>query len=201
MEHIKIGPLPPLSFEVADGECLAVDGPSGSGKTRLLRALADLDEADGRVFLDGAEQSEMPAPQWRALVRYVSSEPAWWTATVRASLADDDAIQARVIRIVTALGLTVVDLDRPVVELSTGERQRMSLARALADDPRVLLLDEPTSGLDAQAVALVEEVIRFRMLSGKIVLLASHDLGLMKRLADQRLVLAKVPAPARVAVQ
>ena len=81
VEHLRIGELPPLSFEVADGECLAVEGPSGAGKTRVLRAIADLDPAPGQVFLDGAERNEMTGPEWRALVRYCSAEPAWWTET------------------------------------------------------------------------------------------------------------------------
>ena len=64
VEKLKVGGLPPLSFEVAKGECMSIEGPSGSGKTRLLRAIADLDDAPGYVFLEGVERREMPAP-WR----------------------------------------------------------------------------------------------------------------------------------------
>jgi ABC-type iron transport system FetAB ATPase subunit len=74
VDTLKVAPLPPLSFSVANGECLAVEGPSGSGKTRLLRAIADLDPAEGHVFLDGAEKNEMPAPEWRKRVRYACAE-------------------------------------------------------------------------------------------------------------------------------
>lgn len=184
-----------MSFEVGSGECLALTGPSGSGKTRLLRAIADLDPAEGRVFFDGAEQSEIPAPEWRSYVRYVAAEPAWWTDTFSDGLPDDPAIKARVSRMVTALGLQPEDLDRPLAELSTGERQRLALVRALADDPQVLLLDEPTNGLDSGTAALVEEMIRFRMLSGNIVVLVSHDTHLLKRLATAHIALGSLVKP------
>lgn len=161
-----------------------------------MRALADLDPFAGRVFLDGAEQSEMPGTAWRSAVRFVAAEPVWWTDTAREALPADEASQVRAARIVAAVGLTPVVLDRPLAELSTGERQRLSLARALADDPKVLLLDEPTSGLDAASGALVEELIRYRLLSGNIVLLASHDAAFSKRLAHARLTLDRKTAGA-----
>jgi ABC-type branched-subunit amino acid transport system ATPase component len=75
IEHLRIGERAPLTFEVADGECLAVEGPSGAGKTRLLRAIADLDPAPGQVFLDGAERNEMPSTDWRRQVRFCQAEP------------------------------------------------------------------------------------------------------------------------------
>jgi ABC-type iron transport system FetAB ATPase subunit len=77
VEKLKVHGLPPLSFEVPAGECLAIEGPSGSGKTLVLRAVADLDAAEGYVFLDGAERQEMSAPGWRRHVRYTASAPAF----------------------------------------------------------------------------------------------------------------------------
>ncbi len=173
VEHLQIGDLPPLSFEVADGECLAVEGASGVGKTRLLRAIADLDAAEGLVFLDGAERAEMPASEWRTQVRYCAAEPAWWTDTPRPAFpADTDE---RLDRLLHCLGLEMSILDRPVALLSTGERQRLALARSLIDEPHVLLLDEPTAALDAQTAALVEELIRYHVLSGGSALVVTHD--------------------------
>ena len=83
VDYLAVPGLPTLSFEVAAGECLAVEGPSGSGKTRMLRAIADLDPAGGYVHLDGVERGEMRGPEWRRHVRYASAEPAWWAATGR----------------------------------------------------------------------------------------------------------------------
>jgi ABC-type multidrug transport system ATPase subunit len=191
VEHLKIGTLPALTFEVADGECLAIEGPSGAGKTRLLRAIADLDPAPGQIFLDGAERYEMPAYAWRKAVRYAAAEPGWWTDTPREAFANTPATAARLERLLAAVGLETAVLDRPIATLSTGERQRLALVRALIDEPRVLLLDEPTGALDAEASALVEELLRFQLLAGRRMLLASHDLGLIARLADARLQLAK----------
>ena len=196
---MKVEPLPPLTFSVADGECLAVEGPSGSGKTRLLRAIADLDAAPGHVFANGAERREMRAPNWRRRVRYASSEPAWWTATAREAFELKAAeAPARLDRLLSGMALNPKLLDRPLSELSTGERHRLALARAMIDEPRVLLLDEPTSGLDPQTAALVEELIRYQLLAGRTVVLASHDQAQIERLSHARLQLAK-PLPIRVA--
>ena len=192
VDSLRVDPLPPLSFAVADGECLAVEGPSGSGKTRLLRAIADLDRSLGQVFLDGAERGEMRAPKWRRRVRYASAEPAWWTDTAREAfpLSAPGATE-RLERLLTTIALSPKILDQPLSGLSTGERHRLALARALIDEPRVLLLDEPTSGLDPQSAALVEELIRFQLLAGRSVILASHDQAQIERLAHVRLQLAK----------
>ncbi len=192
VDSLKADPLPPLSFAVADGECLAVEGPSGSGKTRLLRAIADLDPSLGHVFLDGAERSEMRGPKWRRRVRYASAEPVWWTDTARDAFAlGQPGATERLERLLTAIALNAKILDQPLSELSTGERHRLALARALLDEPRVILLDEPTSGLDPQAAALVEELIRYQLLAGRSVILASHDQSQIERLAHVRLQLAK----------
>ncbi|MCB1520560.1 MAG: ATP-binding cassette domain-containing protein [Hyphomicrobiaceae bacterium] len=190
VEKLSIPGLPKLTFEVADGECLAVEGPSGTGKTRLLRAIADLDDVAGHVFLDGAERREMPAWQWRGLVRYAAAEPAWWTDRPREAFASDPQSMTRLVKHIADLGLPAAILDRPVAELSTGERQRLALVRALAGGPKVLLLDEPTGALDTQSAALAEELIRFQTLAGRIVLIVSHDPAQIARLADARLQLA-----------
>jgi ABC-type multidrug transport system ATPase subunit len=197
VEALKVEPLPPLTFSVADGECLAVEGPSGSGKTRLLRAIADLDDAPGQIFVDGAERREVRAPKWRRRVRYASAEPAWWTATAREAFSfTQKGSEERLQRLLAAMAINPALLDRPLSELSTGERHRIALARAFIDEPRVLLLDEPTSGLDPQSAALVEELIKFQLLAGRTVVLASHDQSQIERLAHARLQLAK-PLPIR----
>lgn len=189
VDHIRIPNLPPLSFTVPSGECLSVEGPSGTGKTRLLRVIADLDPSDGHVFLDGGERREMPAHVWRRRVRYVSAEAGWWAETARAHMPS----VPRVDRLVDALGLDRGSLDRPISQLSTGERQRLALIRAILDEPRVLLLDEPTAALDPETAALTDEVIRFETLAGRCVVLVSHNSVEVQRLAHARLILAADP--------
>lgn len=190
VDRLAAGALPPLSFEVQAGSALAVVGPSGAGKSRLLRAIADLDFAPGLVFLDGAERAEFAAPHWRRQVRYVAGEAAWWTETARAAFA----LNASTTRLLRDLGLTQPTLDVPLASLSSGERQRLALVRALADEPRVLLLDEPTAALDPASAAMAEEVIRFELLAGRHMIIASHDAGLVGRLCDFTLELARGPA-------
>lgn len=196
VEHLRIGALPPLSFAVANGECLAIEGPSGSGKTRILRAIADLDPVDGQIFLDGIERREISAPEWRSAARYAAAEPGWWSDTPRNTLPAAAATLPRIIRLLATVGLDEDVLDRPVSFLSTGERQRIALVRALIDEPQVLLLDEPTGALDVGSTALVEELIRFQLLAGRVVLLASHDGALIGRLAHARLQLGPSIRPA-----
>ena len=192
IDQLKVLVQPPLSFAVPDGECLAVEGPSGAGKTRLLRAIADLDPVEGYVFLNGAERREMRAEQWRAQVRYVAAEPGWWAETA----AEHMPVSGRIDRLIQSLGLEPRHLSTPIAELSTGERQRLALIRAVADEPKALLLDEPTAALDAASAALVEELIRFECLSGRSVVLVSHNAGQIERLAHARLLLGRGTEPA-----
>lgn len=197
VEHLKVGSLPALSFSVSDGECLAVEGPSGSGKTRILRAIADLDPIDAQLFLDGVERREMSAADWRKAVRYAAAEPGWWSDTPRDSFPNIASHEVRVSRLLAAVGLDEDVLERPIAMLSTGERQRIALVRALADEPKVLLLDEPTGALDVGSAALVEELLRFQLLAGRSILIASHDPAMIGRLSHARLQLAPTERPAR----
>jgi ABC-type iron transport system FetAB ATPase subunit len=190
IDYLSLPGLPPLSFEVPARECLAVEGPSGAGKTRLLRAIADLDPSSGYVFLEGVEKSEVSAPEWRRRVRYAAAEPVWWSATAREHVPATGKLD----RLLSALALDETLLDRPLIELSSGERQRLGLIRAIADEPQVLLLDEPTSALDPQTTALAEELIKFQMLAGRTLVLVSRDAAQVARLAHAHLQLS-APAP------
>ena len=178
--------LEPVSFELADGECIAVGGASGSGKTLLLRAIADLDPNRGVVALDGAARESMPAPEWRRRVVYVAAEPGWWRDTVGGHFDDWDGARD----LVAATGLPDDCRTWPISRLSTGERQRLGLVRALVLEPRVLLLDEPTSGLDDAATEAVEELVQARLAGGASVLWVTHDGEQSRRLARRRLVCA-----------
>src|SRR5262249_39099889 len=144
-----------VSFELRRGECITLQGASGSGKTLLLRAIADLDPSEGTVMLEGATRESMPAPVWRRQVTFVAAEPGWWGDPVCEHFAElEEALP-----LLEELGLPSSCVEWNTQRLSTGERQRLGLVRALALHSRVLLLDEPTSGLDADATARVEAVI------------------------------------------
>lgn len=171
--------LGPVTFALDAGECLVVNGPSGSGKTLLLRAIADLDPSEGALALDGDARETMPGPAWRRRVTFVAAEPGWWAPRVRDHFPDPDAAAPMLSR----LGLRPAAMDWPVVQASTGERQRLALARALAREPRVLLLDEPTGALDADATARVEALLRERRAAGIAMVVVTHDREQAKRLS------------------
>lgn len=186
VENLLIPPVAALSFEVRPGECLGLEGRSGAGKSRLLRALADLEPSTGDVTFEGARRDETRAPDWRRMVRYLPAESGWWAPTALDHAPHGPAGQ-KFQRLMAALEIDSVLQTRPLETLSTGERRRIAIALALADEPRCLLLDEPTSGLDPVRTALVDELIRYQLLAGRVVVLASHDQVELGRLADRRL--------------
>jgi len=175
--------LGPLSFEVAAGGCLGIGGPSGAGKSLLLRALADLDASNGEVSLEGTRREDLPAPLWRRQVCYLAAESGWWADRVGTHLPDWEAARS----LLDALGLPEACRDWPVARLSSGERQRLALARALVLRPRVLLLDEPTAALDPESTAAVEDLIAEHRASGGSALWISHDAAQLARVAQDLL--------------
>lgn len=173
------------SFDLQDGECVALQGPSGVGKTLLLRSIADLDPNEGTVKLDGTLRETMAAPVWRRRVTYLAAEPGWWSDTVQDHFSGwDDALP-----LVERLGLPPTCGPWPVQRLSTGERQRLGLVRGLMLQSRVLLLDEPTSALDSQSAAAVESLIVERTLNGTSVLWSTHDNAQASRVGSRVLVM------------
>ena len=175
--------LAPVDLDLEAGECVAVLGPSGAGKTLLLRAIADLDPNEGEASLGGEARSGMSGPAWRRRVGYLASESGWWADGVGAHFADTVAAAS----IIKALGLPADVFGWQVARTSTGERQRLALARLLEQAPEVMLLDEPSSGLDAAAAAKVEVLIRERLEAGAAALIATHDPALAERIAARRL--------------
>ena len=184
VRDLRTSILKGASFTLAPGECIAVKGPSGAGKTLLLRAIADLDPNQGEVTLDGRDRSTIPAPEWRRLVGYVPAEPGWWADTVGEHFNE----WAAALPFVRELGFPDQAKAWPVSRLSTGERLRLSLVRALMVQPKVLLLDEPTAALDSVSVAAVESLIATRVRAGLAVLSVTHDAGQARRIARRLLV-------------
>ena len=187
----------PADFSLRGGEIIAVRGPSGSGKSLMLRAIADLDPAEGEVSLDGTKRARIPAPEWRRRVAFVPAESGWWDDRVREHFPDGGGDTA----LIEALGLDPAALDWEVRRLSTGERHRLAIARALVRKPEVWLFDEPTAALDAEAARRVEAVITQGRDRGAAILLVTHDDAQATRLADRTLTMAhgRLVAPEGVA--
>ncbi len=187
----------PADFSLRGGEIIAVRGPSGSGKSLMLRAIADLDPAEGEVSLDGTPRARIPATEWRRRVGFVPAESGWWDDRVREHFPDGGSDTA----LIEALGLDPAALDWEVRRLSTGERHRLAIARALVRKPEVWLFDEPTAALDAEAARRVEAVITQGRDRGAAILLVTHDDAQAARLADRTLTMAagRLVAPEGVA--
>jgi phosphate-transporting ATPase len=151
----------------------------------LLRAIADLDPNEGLVFLDGRERSAIAGPEWRRLVGYVPAEPGWWADTVGEHFSQWTTALA----LVKELGFPEEARGWPITRLSTGERLRLALVRALMVGPKVLLLDEPTAALDPASVAAVEALIGTRVRAGLAVLWVTHDAEQANRIAHRLLVI------------
>lgn len=178
IERLATSLIGPISFEVAPGECLALMGPSGAGKSLLLRAIVDLDPNTGGVTLGARSRADLAANGWRKLVALVPAESGWWADRVRDHFpASSDATD-----FIRDLGLPHA-LEWDVARLSSGERQRLALARALCLRPQALLLDEPTASLDEHATGLVEHRIRQCCQEGVAVLLVTHDRRQAERMA------------------
>ncbi len=174
----------PFDLALMAGECAAITGPSGSGKSLFLRMIADLDPNEGEAWLNEHARAAMPAPQWRRQAVYLAAESGWWADAV---MAHFPATRRREVEaLMGKLGVAAQILDAPVAQLSTGEKQRMALVRALLQDPPVLLLDEPTGPLDQESVARVEALLRERLAAGTAILLVTHAEAQAQRLAQQR---------------
>ncbi len=153
IQHLQPPGSSSYSLRVPSGCTCLVQGPSGSGKTLLLRSIADLDPNRGEVILGDIRRSEVPAHHWRRLVGYLPAESHWWEDRV------GDHQQKWPLDLLATLGFEPDVLEWSVARLSTGERQRLALARLLANEPRALLLDEPVANLDADNAERVLQVV------------------------------------------
>lgn len=185
LEEISVGELESVSLSAAPGEVVCISGASGSGKTRLLRAVADLEPHGGDCLLGDLRQSETPAHRWRSQVMMLPAESQWWHETVGEHFGDDAGDAA--VEALKALDLPIDATSWSIDRLSSGEKQRLALIRALLREPRALLLDEPTANLDADSVQRVErwllEIIGRRELP---TLWVAHDADQIQRVSNRR---------------
>ncbi len=189
VEELYYGKNGPYSFSCLGGACLGVCGPSGVGKTLLLRALADLDCHDGTVLLDGRACSTYPGPEWRRLVALIPAESRWWYPEFGHHLPPGYNV-SDTRQLLAACGFEDDVLAWQVSRLSTGEKQRLAVVRALVRKPSVLLLDETGSGLDLENGLLLEKVINeYRQAHDAPVIWVSHDREQLARVSHNLLTL------------
>ena len=186
-----------LSFDIAPGECLGVIGPNGAGKTTTIRMCLGLSVPDGGTIEALGGQMPRDALAIKAQLGVVSQmdtlDPDFNCAENllvygRYFGMKDAEIQARIPALLEFASLTHKAKAKPG-ELSGGMKRRLSLARALVNDPRLLLLDEPTTGLDPQARHLMWERLQLLLQQGKSILLTTHFMDEAERLCSRLLVL------------
>ena len=193
------GRLAPLDIRIEEGSLTCLIGPNGSGKTSLLQALAGIGGMRGALQVAGTDPRRLGPDARRALVAYLpASRDIFWPLTVRDLVAlglgrgADRASLGPLLDRLDLAGLAGRRVDR----LSTGERSRALIARALGPAPRLLLLDEPTANLDPlwqlRLMELAADAARQR---GRAAVVALHDLDLAVRYAD-RLIVMQVGAIA-----
>ena len=183
LQEFQIRQLQPLNIEV-NAECVCLSGASGTGKSLLLRAVADLIEHKGEAYLDEQKCSETSPVQWRKWVGFLPSESAWWLDKVGEHFLEKNNSY------LTQLNLPNDCLDWDLSRCSTGEKQRLAIARLLEQQPKVLLLDEPTASLDHESVVAVETLIKNYINQFDVpVIWVSHDPQQIKRIAKREFVI------------
>ncbi|WP_148863552.1 ABC transporter ATP-binding protein [Marinobacter fonticola] len=181
LDTVAVGSISGVTLTVNPGEVVCISGPSGGGKSRLLRAIADIEAHGGRIRLDGQDQQSLAGHAWRRRVLMIPADNPWWFDQV-----GDHFLGSMPRSDLEALGFDSDVSTWPVSRLSTGERQRLALLRALVLEPDVLLLDEPTSNLDPDRVVATETWLLQQIRSRRMpTLWVAHDPEQIARIADR----------------
>ena len=194
--NVEVRALDEVSLSVAPGEWLAIMGPSGSGKSTLVNLIGCLDQpTTGDILIDGANIAQMSSAElnrFRAekigfifqqfhLIPYLSALDNVMLAQYFHSMTDKKEALAALERV----GLAHRASHLPA-QLSGGEQQRVCIARALINDPNIVLADEPTGNLDAQNEEIVLRQLRQLHAQGRTIIMVTHD-PVVARMADRRL--------------
>ena len=192
-----------VSFEIARGETLALVGESGCGKSTVARMMVGLyAPTRGRVVFDGTDLSTLGTAAGKPLRSklqmifqdpYASLNPRWKVVDIIAEpirvhrlIEGDAAIRARVAELLQHVGLAPADADKYPHQFSGGQRQRLSIARALASQPTFRVCDEPTSALDVSVQAQVLNLMRdIQRADGLTYLFISHNLAVVHHVSDR----------------
>lgn len=188
-----------VSFAIGEGEFVVVEGHTGSGKTSLMRSMIrDMDISSGKIVIDGDDIQAIPAkniPLLRRKVGVVFQDFKLLTdRTVAENIdlaldilgIDERTAKKRRKELLELTGLMDKENDFPS-QLSGGELQRVAIARALAPQPKILFADEPTGNLDAKTGSSIIELLHDINTQGTTVIMASHDLDLLKELKARRI--------------
>lgn len=197
--------LTDISFDLPAGRCTALVGESGSGKTTLARALTGLGQhVEGDLLFDGAVlplNGRKRSRDQRRRIQYIFQNP-YRALNPRLSIGETlcaaihhffvvsrAEARQRAIRALERVALPPACLDRYPRELSGGERQRIAIARALVCEPDLLICDEITSALDVSVQAVILDLLQSLQKDGLTMLFVTHDLGVVRAIADQVVVL------------
>ncbi len=188
-----------MTLEIERSEVIAVLGPNGSGKSTLLRILATLEQpTSGDVLFEGKNIDRKDNESWRKRTTLVFQRPVVLRGSVFGNVAyglrqrglSSDEIEERVSGALHLLGLDAL-ADRNAKSLSGGEKQRLSIARAVVLETDLLLLDEPTVNLDPESLEIVKKfILGLRKRSDITVVLATHDMEIARELSDRVLLLS-----------
>jgi cell division transport system ATP-binding protein len=186
--------LQDVSFKIDKGEFVFLTGPSGAGKTTLLRLIFRADAPDkGQILVNNRNLlhiRESEVPYLRRMIGFVFQDFRLLpkktvfenvALALKVSGVPEGVLRVRVAETLGAVGLGH-KLDAMPMALSAGEQQRMCLARAIVNDPQILLADEPTGNLDADLSGEILELMKSANARGTTVVLATHNRELMKRL-------------------
>jgi putative ABC transport system ATP-binding protein len=193
----KITVLKDINLQIPQASFVVLRGPSGSGKTTLLNLISGIDKpSNGKIFVTGVdltEQDEDSLSDFRCLhVGFVfQAYNLVSTLTVAENIAfpmewmrkSSSEIESKVKELLEMVGLENRANHFPA-QLSGGEQQRVAFARALANDPELILADEPTGNLDVKNAEKIIQVLQFLKTRGKTIIVSTHDMQI-EQLADQ----------------
>ncbi len=177
-----------ISFRVEPGETLAIVGVTGAGKTTLMHLLERFHEPqEGTILLDGRDIRDLNLPWLRAQVGLIMQDVFFFGGSLRDNIALDQNLSPEELERIARMAHLDDLISRLPDQLSTGQRQLVAIARAMAYDPKVLVLDEATANIDSETEYLIQRALQ-RLFQGRTTLVIAHRLSTIRQ-ADRILVL------------